>query len=86
MTDTRSAFERHFQLSQRQAKKDNAGEYIDEKVRDKWEGWQAAKAPNDGITLERAFKAAHAANHQFGQWMPEAWLRLFVVAYNEARK
>lgn len=44
MTDTRAAFEAHFQLSQRQAKKDNAGEYIDEFVRAKWEGWQAARS------------------------------------------
>jgi hypothetical protein len=42
MTDTRAAFEAHFQLSSRQAKKDNAGEYIDQFVRARWEGWQAA--------------------------------------------
>lgn len=43
MTDSRSAFEANFQLSSRQAKRDNAGEYIDEFVRAKWEGWQAAR-------------------------------------------
>lgn len=44
MTDqSREQFEAHFALSQRQAKRDNAGDYIDEKVRDKWEGWQAGR-------------------------------------------
>lgn len=63
--DTRTAFESHFKLSSRQAKRDNAGEYIDEKVRDKWEGWQAAMPklddddealfPNDtGLAVIRA--------------------------------
>lgn len=44
VNDNRATFEAHFQLSQRQAKRDNSGSYIDEKVRDKWEGWQAAMA------------------------------------------
>jgi hypothetical protein len=63
MTDTRDAFERHFQLSQRQAKRDNSGEYIDEFVRARWEGWQAAMAVKlpeiDGIPKE-AMQAANA--------------------------
>jgi hypothetical protein len=56
-TDPRAAFEAHFQLSQRQAKRDNAGEYIHEYVRARWEGWQAAMAQQTtravGVAIQR---------------------------------
>lgn len=36
-----------------------------------------------GIDPERACRAAEAANHRFGQWMPQRWLDLFIRAYND---
>jgi hypothetical protein len=69
MTDTRAAFEAHFQLSQRQAKRDNSVGYVDEFVRARWEGWQAAKAN----VVERENNAAqftsdcHPAEVEAGQ-------------------
>jgi hypothetical protein len=70
MTDTRAQFEAHFQLSSRQAKKDNAGCYIDEKVRDKWEGWQAAMAAvekdasqrDSALCIGEIVRPTHAVN------------------------
>jgi hypothetical protein len=40
---------------------------------------EAAQALSD---WNRISKAAQAANQQYGQWMPERWLQLFVKAYN----
>lgn len=60
MTDTRAAFESHFQLSQRQAKKDNSGEYINPETKARWEGWQV---PASRIAeLERCLLQMQNAN------------------------
>jgi len=40
---------------------------------------EAAQALSDWSRISRA---AQAANQQYGQWMPERWLQLFVKAYN----
>jgi len=47
-----------------------------------WEEISRAAAPA-GIDPERACRAAEAANHRFGQWMPQRWLDLFIRAYND---
>ena len=55
-------------------------------------GWyakaeSAAPAPASPAALtdwKRISAAANAANQQYGQWMPERWLQMFVKSYNGA--
>lgn len=44
MTDTREQFEAHFDLTERQLKRDNYGDYTDPYVQHRWVGWQRAMA------------------------------------------
>lgn len=42
-----------------------------------------AQAEPAVLDFEKVSKAAQQANQQYGQWMPERWLQLFVAAYDK---
>ncbi|MBF8177842.1 hypothetical protein [Herminiimonas contaminans] len=47
---------------------------------------QAVAASSEPVKLtdwDRISKAAATACNEYGQWMPERWIQLFVAAYNK---
>jgi len=51
-----------------------------------WNARAALAAPQKepvALDFEKVNEAAQSANKQFGQWMPERWIQLFVAAYNK---
>lgn len=44
---------------------------------------EAGRREESKITWPEVSAAAQIANQQFGQWMPERWVQLFVAAYNK---